>query len=74
MMKKLISAVAGVAFIAAAAVGVVGGTQDPGWNSDPADVLAADPGWHLAPADVTTALADPGWHVAPAELDDPGWS
>ncbi|MER7620616.1 MULTISPECIES: hypothetical protein [Streptomyces] len=74
MMKKLISAVAGVAFIAAAAVGVAGGVQDPGWHSEPAGVTAADPGWHLAPADVTTALGDPGWHVAPAELDDPGWS
>ncbi|GHI23887.1 MULTISPECIES: hypothetical protein [Streptomyces] len=67
MMKKLIRTVAGVAFIAAAALGVVG-VADPGWHSEPAQVRAAvnDPGWHAAPAQ------DPGWHALPAL--DPGWN
>ncbi|MFE6226806.1 hypothetical protein [Microtetraspora glauca] len=66
MMKKLIRTVAGVAFIAAAALGVVGVT-DPGWHSEPAQVQAAflDPGWHAAPAQ------DPGWHLAVAS--EPDW-
>lgn len=58
MMKKLIRAVAGVAFIAAATVGAV---QDPGWHSEPAGTQVA-------------AVADPGWSVAPAAVNDPGWS
>ncbi|WP_225801472.1 hypothetical protein [Streptomyces sp. NK15101] len=71
MMKKLIRAAAGVAFIAAATLGAVGVTPDPGWHSEPAQVQAAqlDPGWHLA---APTLLDDPGWSVAPAQ--DPGWN
>ncbi|MCZ0980224.1 hypothetical protein O1L60_17955 [Streptomyces diastatochromogenes] len=70
MMKKLIRAAAGVAFIAAATVGA-GVALDPGWHSEPAHVQAAplDPGWHLA---APTAVDDPGWSVAPAQ--DPGWN
>ncbi|MFJ8668434.1 hypothetical protein [Streptomyces sp. NPDC093600] len=76
MMKKLIRAVAGVAFIAAATVGALGAGEDPGWHSERANtqVAPADPGWHSEPALVTTALGDPGWHVAPAAVNDPGWS
>ncbi|WP_369145105.1 hypothetical protein [Streptomyces sp. R44] len=71
MMKKLIRAAAGVAFIAAATVGAVGVVPDPGWHSEPAHVQAAplDPGWHFS---APTLLDDPGWSVAPAQ--DPGWS
>lgn len=61
MKKKLIRSVAVVAFIAAATVGAVGVTQDPGWSSAPASVLAVP--------------NDPGWHVSePTVADDPGWS
>ncbi|AJF65963.1 hypothetical protein [Streptomyces vietnamensis] len=71
MMKKLIRAAAGVAFIAAATVGA-GIVLDPGWSSEPAQVQAAplDPGWHLTAASLLPG--DPGWSVAPAQ--DPGWS
>ncbi|GGU78156.1 hypothetical protein GCM10010275_11020 [Streptomyces litmocidini] len=70
MMKKLIRAAAGLAFIAAATVGA-GVALDPGWHSEPAQVQAAqlDPGWHLADA---TLVYDPGWSVAPQQ--DPGWN
>ncbi|MEU4268059.1 hypothetical protein [Streptomyces sp. NPDC026092] len=61
MMKKLIRAVAGVAFIAAATVGALGAVQDPGWHSEPAGTQVA-------------AVADPGWSSAPAGVNDPGWS
>ncbi|MFF9013474.1 hypothetical protein ACF09C_10980 [Streptomyces sp. NPDC014870] len=60
-MKKLIRAVAGVAFIAAATVGALGAVQDPGWHSEP------------VAAQVST-VADPGWSAAPAAVNDPGWS
>ncbi|MGW5419608.1 hypothetical protein [Streptomyces sp. NPDC003943] len=60
MKKKLIRAVAVVAFIAAATVGAVGVTQDPGWSSAPASVLAV--------------ANDPGWHMSETVTDDPGWS
>ncbi|MFB7860632.1 MULTISPECIES: hypothetical protein [unclassified Streptomyces] len=78
MSKKLIRTVAGVALMAAAAVGAVTATEDPGWGSQ-TRVVNADPGWGLAPgaeaADpgwgLVLAAADPGWGVAPAS--DPGW-
>ncbi|GGY43241.1 hypothetical protein [Streptomyces omiyaensis] len=66
MSKKLIRTVAGVALMAAAAVGAVTMTQDPGWGSQ-TQVVRADPGWGLRLA----TIADPGWGVAPA--GDPGW-
>ncbi|MFF9339012.1 MULTISPECIES: hypothetical protein [unclassified Streptomyces] len=67
MSKKLIRTVVGVALVAAAAVGAVTVTQDPGWGSQ-TKVVKADPGWGLRQV---VALADPGWGVAPAA--DPGW-
>lgn len=75
MMKKLIRAVAGVAFIAAATVGALGAVEDPGWHSAPTNEQAAssDPGWHLAPVLAAGAVGDPGWHAEPAVLGDPGW-
>ncbi|MFI8824412.1 hypothetical protein [Streptomyces sp. NPDC053431] len=76
MSKKLIRTVAGVALMAAAAVGAVTATEDPGWGSQ-TRVVNADPGWGLTPAaeadpgwGLSAAAADPGWGVAPA---DPGW-
>jgi hypothetical protein len=68
MSKKLIRTVAGVALMAAAAVGAVTATEDPGWGSQ-TRVVNADPGWGLAPA----LNGDPGWGVAPAAVGDPGW-
>ncbi|MEV5974625.1 hypothetical protein [Streptomyces sp. NPDC051921] len=77
MSKKLIRTVAGVALMAAAAVGAVTATEDPGWGSQ-TRVVNADPGWGLTPAGeadpgwgLSAAAADPGWGVAPAS--DPGW-
>ncbi|MFG3347582.1 hypothetical protein ACGF1Z_21235 [Streptomyces sp. NPDC048018] len=78
MSKKLIRTVAGVALMAAAAVGAVTATEDPGWGSQ-TRVVNADPGWGLTPAadaadpgwGVVLAAADPGWGVASAA--DPGW-
>ncbi|MFI8963448.1 hypothetical protein ACIGO8_15195 [Streptomyces sp. NPDC053493] len=69
MSKKLIRTVAGVALLAAAAVGAVTATEDPGWGSQ-TRVVNADPGWGLTPA---ADVADPGWGVAPAVAGDPGW-
>ncbi|MDT9691104.1 hypothetical protein Q5762_22690 [Streptomyces sp. P9(2023)] len=69
MAKKLIRTVVGVAFIAAAAVGAVAATEDPGWGLAPQQVVAkaSDPGWGAIKA------SDPGWGVAPAAVSDPGW-
>ncbi|MFF3606604.1 hypothetical protein [Streptomyces sp. NPDC002463] len=69
MMKKLIRAAAGLAFIAAATVGA-GVALDPGWHSGTAEVQAAqlDPGWHFA---APTVVDDPGWSVAPVQ--EPDW-
>ncbi|RII08599.1 hypothetical protein DSC45_33320 [Streptomyces sp. YIM 130001] len=67
MTKRLIRAVVGVSFIAAAALGVVGQLEDPSWDFAPATIAAAagDPQTELVPA----AVPDPSWDSAPAGVN-----
>ncbi|MFM9373504.1 hypothetical protein [Streptomyces sp. Da 82-17] len=66
MAKRLIRTVVAVAFIAAAAVGVLASAEDTGASASTAgSVIAADPGWGLQSAN------DPGWGLQSA--NDPGW-
>ncbi|GGT53428.1 hypothetical protein GCM10014713_54090 [Streptomyces purpureus] len=58
---------AAAAFVAAAAGGILGAVEDPGWSVAPANAATAphDPGWSFAPdvtPDASVALkSDPGW-------------
>ncbi|WP_415947383.1 hypothetical protein [Streptomyces sp. KLOTTS4A1] len=80
MAKRLIRSMVALAFVAAAAAGIAGAANDPGWHTPPENgsVQLADPGWHFATETVAAPPADPGWHVVTetiaAQPADPGWS
>ncbi|MGW0737152.1 hypothetical protein [Streptomyces sp. NPDC002851] len=65
MAKRLIRTVIAVAFVAAAAVGIVESAEDAGARASTTVAASSDPGWRTASA------SDPGWIVA--TTTDPGW-